>query len=466
MSNDCTAPPEWGRADGQSPPCVGSSPLHNMAPRKNANTPSRGNDETRKAQNALTKMDNLINKFDRALSGAKSSNKTSARLGRKVGGLVGQPGLGALAASKGAKLFGHGDYVVRSNSVMFPGQSLPKFSGEAGTRFVHKEFIKDIKCGTTLVDGSTVFDVETFALNPTNQSLFPWLSRIAPLYDQWIPNGIVFEFHSTSSEFNGSGQALGAVVLATDYDPFDPPPLSKQEMENSEYAISSRPCDNVRHGLECDTNTRPNHVLYTSTTNGAPLTAVDLGKFSVATKGMSTSGVTLGELWISYDITFLKKQLALTGSPAVIPDFFQANGFNDLQDPVTDGSYFAGLTDIQSSSPPMMVLTNAIDGGTSFIAFAEYLVGRSVLLTYNSDSTGVNTQVNVLDWTFTDGAVLTSRTSNVDEDKGFTFMFTLDIQAVGARAVLASDGTDTDASLWTVTSTLCNADLRVTQAVL
>jgi hypothetical protein len=35
----------------------------------------------------------------------------------------------------------------------------------------------------------------------------------------------------------------------------------------------------------------------------------DLGNFQLATQGVSAAGVTLGELWVSYDITFYKKQL-------------------------------------------------------------------------------------------------------------------------------------------------------------
>jgi len=409
-------------------------------------------------------MESRLNKFDRAVSAANASQKTSARLGRKVGGLVGQPGLGALAASKGAKLFGHGDYVVKNNSVMFPGQKLPEFSGEPGTRFVHKEFIKDIKCGTELVDGSTLFSAETFDLNPTNVDLFPWLSRIAPLYDQWVPNGIVFEFHSTSSEFNGTGQALGAVVLATDYDPFDPPPASKQEMENSEYAISSRPCDNVRHGLECDKAHRPNSILYTSTTNGAPLTAVDLGKFSIATKGMASPGVTIGELWVSYDITFLKKQLALTQSPTVLPDYGLINGLNELTDPVTPGTYLAGITSQEGTTPAMMAVSN--DSISSTVQFPSYLVGKSILLTYTSFSTSVNTQVNIDDWLFRDGAVLTSRSSHIDEDTGFTFNFTFDMAGSRGQIIMTSDGSDTADCLWTLTSSICHPALRVSQEAL
>jgi len=164
---------------------------------------------------------------------------------------------------------------------------------------------------------------------------------MANLYDQWEPNGIVFEYVSTSSEYNGSSQALGAVIMATDYDSYDPVYGSKQAMENADYACSTKPANGLLHGIECDPNERPTPLLYTSTVNGAPLTSTNLAVFQVATQGCSTAGVTLGELWVSYDITFYKKQIydninlspfitssgALTGATGPIISAAAANAY-------------------------------------------------------------------------------------------------------------------------------------------
>jgi hypothetical protein len=84
---------------------------------------------------------------------------------------------------------------------------------------------------------------------------------------------------------------------------------SKQEMENADYACSTKPSEGLLHGIECDIRERPTPILYTSTLNGAPVTSTNLGTLQVATQGCSVAGVTLGELWVSYDITFFKKQL-------------------------------------------------------------------------------------------------------------------------------------------------------------
>jgi len=255
-----------------------------------------------------------------------SVNKVASNIGKNLGSLVGQGDLGQLAGSRLAKFFGHGDYNVKSNSLVRAVEntkSVPSFQKARGTRIREREFLMDIRSGATLDGGSTAFNNDSFILNPTNSKSFPWLSQVASLYDQWEPNGIIFEFVSTSSEFNGSNQALGAVVMATDYDPYDPDYLSKQEMENSDYSCSTKPSENLMHGIECAASERPTELLFTERNSTAvPLTNTQLGKFQLATKGCSAVDVVLGELWISYDITFFKKQQSI----GVTGPFLYQNG--------------------------------------------------------------------------------------------------------------------------------------------
>jgi len=262
----------------------------------------------------VKRIEKKIDHLEKALvKNPLSKANAAATIGRTLGNFVGQGDLGDLAGSSLAKYFGHGDYAVKSNSLMSSGHTgtvVPKFTqdGKRGTRIIEREFL-------TNIESSTLFSNTVKNLNPTDPTTFPWLSKIAPLFDQWEPNGIVFEFVSTSSEFNGTSQALGAVIFATDYDPYDPDFSSKQEMENSAYACSTKPSNGLSHGIECDPNERPTNVLYTSTSNGAPLTATSLGRFQTAVQGCSVAGEILGELWVSYDITFYKKQLlTLAGS--------------------------------------------------------------------------------------------------------------------------------------------------------
>lgn len=314
------------------------------------------------------KIDHLESKLVRDVMSKTNAAET---IGRTLGNFAGQGDLGAMAGIQLAKLFGHGDYSVKSNSLM--GSNPTKgahFSkdGRRGTRIVEREFIGNIVSGS-LSGSSSVFTVQNFPVNPTNPNTFPWLSRMASLFDQWEPNGLVFEYVSTSSEFNGTSQALGAVIMATDYDGYDPNYSSKQEMENADYACSTKPSEGLLHGLECDVRERPTPILYTSTTSGAPITSTTLGDFQIATQGCSTAGVTLGELWVSYDITFYKKQLF--DSPESAPILILTGTT------LANGPYFTGTPSVSRD-----ISIEVIVGTGSRIRFNNALTGVKYLIAY------------------------------------------------------------------------------------
>jgi hypothetical protein len=283
-------------------------------------------EEVKSILKPLPRLEAKIDHLERSLVHATPKvGKAASMAGRALGSLVGQGDLGAFAGESLAKLFGHGDYVVSSNSLMsgkVHGPNPPTFSkqGRRGTRIIEREFIGDVFSGA-LSSGSSVFTNTSYRLNPTDRSAFPWLSTIASQFDQWEPNGIVYEFVSTSSSFNGTSQALGTVIMATDYDVFDALYASKQVMENADYSCSTRPAESLMHGIECDKNERPTPLLYTSSSSTQNLQ--DLGNFQIATVGCNTAGARLGELWVSYDITFYKKQLV---SPASSLSLWCASG--------------------------------------------------------------------------------------------------------------------------------------------
>lgn len=257
----------------------------------------------------LKRIEAKVDHLERSINKKASVKSAASTVGRTLGNFVNQGDMGALAGETLAKLFGHGDYTVKSNSLIpHPGQTLPKFSSaNRGTRIVEREYIGDIFSGT-LSSGSTVFSNSSYSISPTNAGTFPWFSTVAALYDQWEPHGIVFEFVSTSSEYNGTNQALGTVILATDYDPTDPMFATKQQAENADYSCSTKPSISLMHGIECDPKERPLPVLYTNASGASDLKFSSLGNFQICTQGMSAANVNLGELWVSYDITLYKKQ--------------------------------------------------------------------------------------------------------------------------------------------------------------
>lgn len=299
----------------------------------------------RKAQKEAKKLKKVAQFADKPLetTGGWLGNKMGERtFGRNAGKFLG-------------RIVGSGDYTVRSNTLMtssWAGDTVPQFGagGPRGIRVTHREYIGDI---ITSSDGS--FKIQQFALNPGLNTTFPWLAGIAAQYDQWKPNGIVAAFKTTASTYSGTA-ALGVVVMATDYDVDDPPYASKVEMENSEFAVSASVANSLLHPVECAMNERPTRVLYTRQGDVREKHFYDLGNFYVATAGAAPS-TNIGELWITYDITFYKEQIprSLPGTSTV----WQATGSFandtgrflslDIKTPVSGYSY--SLTEGQIKLP-------------------------------------------------------------------------------------------------------------------
>lgn len=232
--------------------------------------------------------------------------------GAQVGSQLGQyaeTGLRGLAKS----WFGIGDYTLKSNSLVKTGSSdtskveiIP--SGPRETRIIYREYIGDVYTHPSVAGQ---FYAKTYALNPGLMEAFPWLCSIAQNYEQWTPNGIIFEFRSTSSEYVAT-QALGSVIMATEYDALDSNFANKQEMLNAAYSNESKPSERIVHGVECDPRDNPNRIFYVRSAHipsGGSVRDYDLGNFTIATQGGSTANLNLGSLYIHYDITFRKEQI-------------------------------------------------------------------------------------------------------------------------------------------------------------
>jgi hypothetical protein len=337
-------------------------------------------------------MQNRIKDLEsRLLKSDQFKNRLSSgggQLARSIANRIPIPGLGDIAEKAGstaggylARLFGHGDFKISGNSLMNIGTSqsasaVPMFAkdGKRGVRVVEREYLGDIIASTT----AGAFNLQSFNVNPSDPTTFPWLSSIAPLFDQWEPNGIIFEYVSTSSDFNGSSQALGVVVCATDYNSLDPVYSGKQVMEEADYSNSVKASECLYHGLECAPSERPTKLLYTGPVSaGDNLNLYNLGMFQIATQGMSVASVNVGELWVSYDITLYKKQLEIVA----LGDNLKYWSL-DNQGPITTGnSYIVAGTKAYYNLPMQIVagvlyFPPAVTSGTYVLLISFSTIGN------------------------------------------------------------------------------------------
>lgn len=256
----------------------------------------------------------------------KKTNKTpfgdvGGIVGKKLGSAFGidleGPGRW-LGSGIGRALFGSGNYLgnleaIQTNSIV--NQETPMVvSGlakhEGDSVIVRKtEYIKDIVSSAT----ANTFQIETFPLNPGQASLFPFLSNIAQNYEEYKIRGMVVHFKSLSGDSVASVQSgLGFVAMATQYDALDATFKTKSAIENYSMSQSGKPSIDQIHGIECDAHVNALSHLYVRTGSqpaNSDLRLYDLGKLSIATACPGTS-VTLGELWVSYDVELFKPKLS------------------------------------------------------------------------------------------------------------------------------------------------------------
>jgi hypothetical protein len=306
--------------------------------------------------------------------GGKSNTKKKPTPFADVGGIVGSrvgsmfnapylKGVGKWLGTGIGSIFGSGDYDMIGSptkyNVLMNGAQVPQFSSNRATNIVcHREYLGDMS-------GTTAFTNIAFPINPGVATTFPWLSTIAQNYQEYKIHGLIFEFRSLITDFVPGGSP-GVVVMATNYNSDSATFLTKQEMENSEFAVSVKPTLSLIHGVECATDQTVLPQLYVR--SGAPATGVDLkttdlGKFQFASQNNPTP-IVLGELWISYCIEFFKPILPADVGPGTASARIDRSGYNNANPLGTANVRSSGdlLTDFTST-----VLTVAGQPGNYYL---------------------------------------------------------------------------------------------------
>jgi hypothetical protein len=246
-----------------------------------------------------------------------NSNSSLADIAKHVGGRGVNYMVDKIAALN-VGLEGVGDYTINSNSLT-SGTPVPTFrNGRRCTVIKHREYICDITSGA-LNGAASGFNIQVFPLNPGLSSTFSWLSGPANFYEQYRFHGAVAEFKSTAgSAVSNTNNALGTVIMATDYNVNNPPFISKQQMEDFEFADSCKPSESFLHPIECAPLEQAANLYYIR--DGAvavgDMRLNDLGNFSIATQGMQAANINIGELWITYEVELYKPSL-----PTQLSDF-------------------------------------------------------------------------------------------------------------------------------------------------
>jgi len=157
---------------------------------------------------------------------------------------------------------------------------------------------------------------------------------------------MVFQYRSTSTDFNNSG----TVAIAVNYNATERPYNNMPAVLNSQFACSSKPSVSFFAPVECDPKSHPDGYYIRHEDEILGVTDVrmsSIGILNVVTAGLTLpAGTILGELWVTYEIELISPYLG--GDFAVeINSATATKTFNDLTR-VWDNM---AITDSDSTTP-------------------------------------------------------------------------------------------------------------------
>lgn len=365
-----------------------------------------------------------VGRYLGGMAGGAIGNMVAPGIGGAIGNALGSVvGQGAHALVK--NITGFGDYHVSKNSLVYNRDAVPEFSNnnERCTMVVHREFITD-------VIGSSIFKIQSFRINPGVSETFPWLAAIAENYEQYVVQGMVFEFKTTSATaVSSTNTALGTVVMATQYNSLAPSFINKQQMENYEFASSSVPSSSILHPIECDPTQTQCGGIFNVNAQVEPSEGdkrlYDVGRFSIATVGMQAES-TIGELWVSYKICFLKPRLRVSNEGC---DIYSQNQPGDVDTTSPIGPYTSLYSNPYNSGIAIPISDTEFQIDTNFSGVLQCLIVYRVASTVTAFISP--------SWTAAGGSGTTDVTAN----------YTGVVPTVDMKNYLLTTGSDTAYSL-------------------
>jgi hypothetical protein len=299
------------------------------------------------------------------------ANKVLSGVGGALGSLLGQSQLGKDAGSWLSEALGMGSYSVKTNSFTTSSEGVPNFeyNSDGSIVITHREYVMD-------VIGSVGYVNTAFDIDPCNSSLCPWLCEIAAQFEQFDFLGLLACFNSTSGDAIAStNNALGTVIISTEYDVSKPNFTNKSDMENYFFTVSKKPSVSFIHPVECANSrdiVKARYVAsgfrqHATSTYVLTNTANDqlvadnlntLGRLQIATVGMQAA-TTVGELWITYKIKVAKPRQQMVGFPTAY--YHSTAGFSGLATgPITTSSLlpFTGSNVVGDSTARLSAVYN------------------------------------------------------------------------------------------------------------
>lgn len=259
------------------------------------------------------------------------------------------------------------------------GQDPPRVAntnkGEA-TIFNHREYLGDLYSGTGT---PTSFTLQSYACNPGNKLLFPFLGPIAQRFQEYEIRGMIVELKTLSSDYAAS-LSMGSVFMAADYNVLGAAPASKQNLENMEYASSSKPSRSMIMPIECDPRNAAQTHLYIADDldyEGGDKRLFDLCNIYIGTQGIPQATCPVAEIWLTYEVALFKPIINQTDTV----QYDTISVHMNMQDIDDEACFGDGLiTQNTGSSPGFGVTQTLSPTGACLFHFPENTAGTWLLI--------------------------------------------------------------------------------------
>lgn len=172
-------------------------------------------------------------------------------------------------------------------------------------RIKHRELVSS-------VTGSVAFTAATsLDINPGLSATFPWLSTMAPAWEEYRFNSLKVEYLTRTGS-----TTPGSMMIVPDYDPADASPLTEQIASSYEDVVEDAPWKDivcVMPASSLNGYTKRHYVRTGSLASNLDIKTYDSAKVHLCT--VDGTAVTWGKVWIEYDVELFIPALNPTGSP-------------------------------------------------------------------------------------------------------------------------------------------------------
>lgn len=192
----------------------------------------------------------------------------------------------------------------------------------------HMEYLGEIGVRTP-----NLFDLQyQYGINPGNQALFPWLSQIAARFETYRFTKLRFVYVETCGT-----TTAGNVMMASDSDASDPPPVSAQQMMAYKGAIQTPPYSGAVYAITGGDlhRLKTNYILTGVPPPNTDIKTYDIGNFFLAVNAPAATG-SLGRLYVEYTVQLFTPQV-LNDAPSVsFSNAFTVPGSGGTTDVIND----------------------------------------------------------------------------------------------------------------------------------